>query len=169
MADVSKPLPLPPQSQDAVVAVHILHLVDANSTLEQVRRVLRPHGALVWGYQWHADDAPRQRIRKQFRQYASQLGAGSFRDFLVQEARVLLHEWGAHATQHTVAAWTDQETGRSVLDGIANRVMSFTWHLDEQILQQALRLTEAWTLQEYGSLDRAFPVEQRFIVDWYQF
>lgn len=169
LADITEPLPLADQSQDAVIAVHILHLVDALKALAQVRRVLRPHGALVWGFEHHDDLSPRQRIRQYFRDRAGELSDWRPRDFFAQPARQQLAEWGAQVTRHTVAAWTSQENCREVLESLRDRVMSFTWDMPEVILQAAYARTEAWAKAEYGDLDRVHEIGKEFRVDWYQF
>lgn len=169
LADVTEHLPVDDQSQDAVIAVHILHLVDVVPALTQIRRVLKPGGALVWGYEWYDDLALRIRIRNQFSTFAAEHGAPARRDFLREDARTLLSEWGARGTRHVVAAWTETETCRQVLDKLRNRMISFTWELDDTVLQKAAEQTEAWARSEYGDLDRAHPVGRQFIVDWYQF
>ena len=52
-------LPLAPASVDAVLTVHMLHLVpDPAAVLAEVRRVLHPRGWLAVGLQEHAADAP---------------------------------------------------------------------------------------------------------------
>jgi ubiquinone/menaquinone biosynthesis C-methylase UbiE len=169
LADITEQLPVPEQSQDAVIAVHILHLVDPARTLPQVRRILKPGGALVWGYETHDDDAPRQRIREYFRQTVAKMSGAKWRPFHPPAAQALLAEWGARVEKHTVAAWTAPETPREALMHIAERTMSFTWELDDAAIQVGLRVTESWAQQEFADLDRAYAVQKRFLVDWYQF
>lgn len=169
MADVTEHLPVPEASQDAVIAVHILHLVDAIKALHQIRRILKPHGALVWGFNWHDDNGPAQSIRSYFNKAAAELGAPKERDFLVQPARELLAEWGARASRHVVASWTVEETPQAILDSLTGRLMSSTWQIPEPILQEACRRTESWARSHYGDMHRPQTGEHQFIVDWYQF
>lgn len=170
LTDITEPLPLPEESQDAVIAVHILHLVDALATLRQSRRILKPHGAWVWGYQLHDDLSPRQEIRSKFREFAGMASDYRPRDFYVPEARALLAQWGSQVSQHVVATWTETDTYTNVIAGIGERLMSFTWSIEEAVLQQCVLQTEAWARERYGDdLAQPFPVEQRFLVDWYQF
>lgn len=169
LADVTESVPLPQESQDAVIAVHILHLLDVTRALPLVRRALKPHGALVWGYQWHDDRSPRKRIREQFQVFAGQAGGKPKRDFRVPEARRLLAEWGAAETRHVVATWASPETPEAALDALRSRTLSHTWHLDEAVFQSAMAQTEAWTRTAYGDLSRPLNVEERFVVEWFQF
>lgn len=169
LADINEQLPVPAQSQDAVIAVHILHLVDPTRALPQVRRILKPGGALAWGYETHDDDAPRQRIRQYFRQTVAKMSGAKWRPFHPPAAQALLAEWGARVEQHTVAAWTEPETPRKALTHIVQRTMSFTWELDDALIQEGMRLTQPWAEQEFGDLDRPYAIQKRFLVDWYQF
>jgi ubiquinone/menaquinone biosynthesis C-methylase UbiE len=169
MADVTESLPVPDQSQDAVVAVHILHLVDATRALHQVRRILKPGGALIWGYEAYDDKTPRHRIREKVREVATELGAPADRDFNVPEGRRLLAEWGAHHSRHEVVSWAATESCREVIDRILDKDFSFTWSIPDSILREAMARAEAWARAEYGDLDRPREITKRFIVDWYQF
>ncbi|HEY3369118.1 MAG TPA: class I SAM-dependent methyltransferase [Symbiobacteriaceae bacterium] len=169
LADITEPLPVADGSQDAVIAVHILHLVDAVKALTQVHKALKPHGALIWGYQWHDGESPRRRIRARFQEEAQALGGPPPRDFLVQPARLLLAELGAQVSQHTVATWTEQETPAEALARQTGKVMSSTWSLPDDIVAEAGRRTEAWLRQEYPDSDQPYEVAERFIIDWYQF
>lgn len=169
IADITQPLPLPEQSQDTVIAVQILHLVDSVKALEQVRRVLKPHGALIWGWIEHGAQAPNSQIRPQFKAFVKELG-GAFRtDYNQQPARDLLARWGARASHHTVAVWQGHETPRQAIDPLRQKVMSSTWHIPDEILAEAAARTEAWAVAEYGDLDRPLAYELSFGVDWYQF
>lgn len=170
IADVTKPLPVPDQSQDAVIAVHILHLVDAVQALHQVRRILKPHGALAWGFNENDSTAPTRRLRPKFFELVTQLGGPQRRDFQVQPARELLAQWGAQVSRHTVAAWQETSTMREALASLQERVFSFSWDVPEAIFAEAYRRTEAWALAECGGdLDRPCEHDVRFVVDWYQF
>lgn len=169
IADINDTLPMPERTQDAVIAVHIFHLVDAIKALHQVRRILKPHGALAWGYNQYDDLAPHRHLRKRFFDIAAELGAPSQRDFHVQKGRALLGEWGAQASQHVVAAWTETDTPAADIERLRDRVMSSTWEIDEATLHEAVRRTEAWAVAQYGDLTRPREYDVRFVMDWYQF
>jgi len=169
VADITQPLPVPEASQDAVIAVHIFHLVDAIKALEQVRRILKSHGALVWGYSKHGDLSVRQTIRSRFHELMLELGAPPRRDFFAQSAREQLAAWGAAVSQHVVAVWTEQETARNNIERMRSGVMSSTWGTSDEWRAEAGRRLEAWALAQYGDLDRVHDVEERFVIDWYQF
>ncbi len=168
LADAAERLPLPDDSQDAAIAVHIFHLIDAIRALHELRRVLKPHGALIWGHERHGDGSIRHRVRQYFHETVEALGGPPRRDFFRKDARDLLASWGARVEQHTVARWVRQESCRQALESLRQRLISSTWAIPDEILQEAARRTEAWAAQEYGDLDRLHEVEERFVIDWFQ-
>ncbi|HYF93219.1 MAG TPA: class I SAM-dependent methyltransferase [Symbiobacteriaceae bacterium] len=169
IADITQPLPLAEQSQDAVIAVHVLHLVDSLKALEQVRRVLKPHGALIWGHTRHDELSPLALIRPKFHEIVAELGAGKPRNWEQQQARELLARWGAQASRHIGAVWQETQTPRQVLEPLREKAMSSTWHIPDAILAEAIRRTEAWAKEQYRGLDDPHEYDVSFVVDWYQF
>jgi ubiquinone/menaquinone biosynthesis C-methylase UbiE len=167
LADVTQILPLAPSSQDAAVAVHILHLVDAPRALNELRRVLKPDGVFIWGFQEQDEDSPAMEIRRHFFKATILIGAEPKRDFFVSEARQLLADWGTGVSRHAVATWSRSFTARAILESLAARIPSSTWHLTDEVLGQAIRQTEEWAKNRYGDLDRELVSEERFMVDWY--
>jgi ubiquinone/menaquinone biosynthesis C-methylase UbiE len=168
MADITQPLPVPPESQDAVIAVNIFHLVDSAKAVTQVRRILKPHGALVWGYS-QPDELSPQRIRTVFNDNVEALGGPRRRELFPRPVLDLLAQWGARATRHTAAVWQVTESPREILEPIRSKAHSFTWEIPDDIVAEASRRTEIWARSEYGDLDRPLEYDMRFDVDWYQF
>lgn len=164
--DIHQPLPLPEKSQDAVLAVHILHLVDAPAVLTHVRRVLKPGGALVWGYENSDPDNPHRMLRDRFHAETVALGY-KVRDYHVQPARALLAAWGASATQHVVATWEERESLAAHLARLQGRLLSSTWNMDDEMLRQAVARTTAWAEETFGDLETPRISERRFVIDWY--
>ncbi|HYG58442.1 MAG TPA: class I SAM-dependent methyltransferase [Symbiobacteriaceae bacterium] len=169
LADITHELPVPEHSQHCVIGVHIFHLVDTVAAMQQIRRILAPHGALVWGYNMYDEFAPHGRMGPKYHQFSQALGGPGKRDYRKQEARDLLHQWGARVTQHVVTAWTETETPAGALERIRTRVMSSTWDVPDAIHEVAVRQTEAWVRAEYGDLQRPYEYDVRFMTDWYQF
>ncbi len=168
LADITQRLPLESNSQDAVLAVHILHLVDATRALTELHRVLKPDGAFVWGFQFQDEDSPTTEIRQYFFEATEGAGGKPGRDFLVPAARHWLADWGTSVSRHVVATWSKSFTAQSVLDSLAARIPSSTWHLSDEVLHRAVSRTKDWAKTRYGSLDRSLDSEEQFVVDWYQ-
>lgn len=166
LQDITQPLPLPDQSQDAVLAVHILHLVDAAAVLGNIRRVMKPGGALVWGFEESPPNDPHRMLRERFHAEAAALGYRR-RDYHVQEGRQLLAEWGAYASQHIVATWTEEESLADHLARLQGRVLSSTWNMTDEMISQVAERTTAWALESFGDLDQVRVSERRFVIDWY--
>jgi SAM-dependent methyltransferase len=164
--DVTQPLPVPDGSQDAVLAVNILHLVDAIQVLHNVRRALKPGGALVWGFEEADPDNPHRMLRERFQAEAAALGH-RVRDYHVQHGRQQLAEWGAHATRHIVATWGAHESLQAHLDRLRGRVHSFCWGMTDEQIRIVTERTTAWALETFGDLSEPRIYERRFVIDWY--
>ncbi|MFZ5816546.1 MAG: class I SAM-dependent methyltransferase [Bacillota bacterium] len=164
--DITQPLPLPDRSQDAVIAVHILHLVDSTKALEQVRRVLKPGGALVWGYEAGEEQNAHKMLRDRFHAEAVALGYHG-RDYHAQIGRELLARWGAAATQHVIATWSEEESLQAHIDRLRAKVFSFTWGMTDQQLHEAAERVTAWAEETFGDLSLPRISERRFVIDWY--
>ncbi|MFZ5825918.1 MAG: class I SAM-dependent methyltransferase [Bacillota bacterium] len=164
--DLHQPFPLPDESQDAVIAVHILHLVDAVTVLGHVRRVLKPGGVLVWGYDSAVEPNPHKMVADRFHVEAEATGYQKA-DRHVKVGRDLLAQWGTVVTQHTPVAWTEEYVVRAHLEQLRNRVFSSTWNMTDEQLTAALDRTEAWALETFGDLDQPRICERRFVIDWY--
>ncbi|MDF2630596.1 MAG: Methyltransferase type 11 [Symbiobacteriaceae bacterium] len=164
VGDVHEGLPVADASQDAVVAVAVMHLLDPARALAQVRRVLKPHGALIWGEDRLDPASPRARIRSH---YIGALPPASPQ--ITGEAhRRILGEWGATATRHTVATWQFDESPATALESLRQREQSFTWVLDDAAHAEAVRRTEARARQLWPDLERPVTQQNAFVVDWYQ-
>lgn len=164
--DITQPLPLPEGSQDAVIAVHILHLVDAVAALNHVRRVLKPGGALVWGYEDTAENEAHRMLRDRFQAEAATLGYRR-RDFHVEHGRQQLAEWGYQATRHIVATWPASESLQSHLERLEGKLFSFCWGMTDEQVRTATERTRAWAQESFGDLAQPRHFERRFVIDWY--
>lgn len=164
--DITQPLPVPDGSQDAVLAVNILHLVDAVSALTSARRALRPGGALVWGFEETDPNNPHRMLRERFHAEAEAVGF-KVRDYHVEHGRELLAQWGSYGTQHIVATWATDEPLQTHLDRLAGRVHSFCWGMTDDQMRLAIERTTAWAIHTFGDLATPRSYERRFVIDWY--
>lgn len=152
-ADVTA-LPLPDRSFDAVIAVHILHLVDTFKALEEVIRVARPGGALVWGWDDSDPQSERAAVRKRYRNFLKQRGLASEGWDRNRQGWEWLAARGIPAAEAEVAAqWTITYTLRQVVDHVGQRVWSSTWDTPEDLHAAAMADLEAWAPATFGDLD----------------
>jgi len=54
---------------------------------------------------------------------------------------------------------------REELERYASRVFSDTWSVEESLYQSSLEDLRAWTLREYGGLDKEQEDTSRFVFD----
>jgi len=139
---------------DAVVAVHVLHLVSQwRRGLDEALRVLRPGAPLLLGqdvahgsYVTHPMQDEWVEIVHRLGAEPHRLGAASFKEILA-EARgrgLRVEEW-------LVADWTTTHTPAEGFTYIADRVWSLTWLVDDDLFAESVRQLEAWARRRYGS------------------
>lgn len=168
-ADASQ-LPLAAGAFDAVVSVHVFHLIaNWRRALEEVRRVLKPGGVFLTGHDWRPDDSPGERLFRQWREIVKHDGPRGARlaahDF--GDVRDALIELGASVDEWSVGEWTTRRTVARQLETIEHRTWSSTWDVPEAFFAQRLAQLREWTVGEFGSLEREFTVPHRFV--WQRF
>jgi SAM-dependent methyltransferase len=163
-------LPLAPGVFDAVISVHVFHLIaDWRAALRETRRVLKPEGAFLTGYDWRPPDAPGTQIFERWRQIVRanglkdhHLGVHDFADIKSE-----LFEMGAHMQEWSVGDWTRARTPAQYLQSIEHRTWSSTWAVPDDFFPHCLAELRAWTEGHFGSLEREIPTPHRFI--WQRF
>jgi SAM-dependent methyltransferase len=170
-ADVTR-LPLAAAVADAVVAVHVLQLIaNWHDVVAEVRRLLRPGGAFLLGYEWRPPDSPGARLRRQWDEIVRTHGGlrgepGTVQPDFTDISAVLVAE-GAALTERTVGAWTLTRTLARQIETIEHRTWSTSWGVSAEFFAACLADLRAWTVTTYGALDLAFEVPHRFI--WQRF
>ena len=163
-ADITS-LPLPNQSFDAVLAVHILHLVDPTQALAEVLRVTRPGGALVWGWDNSDSKSERAAIRKHYRSYLKQRGLQDESWDKNDEGRAWLAVRGIPTPEMQVAArWTMRYTARQVMDSVVLRQWSSTFDTPDDLHAEAAADLRAWAATAIGNLDAERTCDSEFRV-----
>ena len=163
-ADVSA-LPLPDRSVDAVIAVHILHLVETVRALAEVLRVSRPGGVLIWGWDDSDPQSERAAIRKHYRSYVKQHGLSTEAWEKNNEGRAWLAAHGVPTPETEVAArWTVRYTARRVMDSIVRREWSSTFDTPDALHAAAVADLEAWAGEKLGDLAAERSCESEFKV-----
>jgi ubiquinone/menaquinone biosynthesis C-methylase UbiE len=161
-------LPFADAAFDAVLAVHVLHLVPQwRKALDEALRVLRPAGALLLGQDIAAPDAMNHDIQDRWAQIARELGATiqrvgarTFADIIAE-----LRGRGLTVTELVLASWDHVAIPREVLDYVESRTWSQTWNIPDDIFAESIRQLRAWAESSYGdTLDTPFTARLSFKV-----
>jgi SAM-dependent methyltransferase len=181
-------LPLASGAFDAVVAVHVLHLIlDWRAALVEARRSLKPDGALLIGYDWRPPDSPGARILKQWQAIIrarlppapDPVGRGpraaggglpggdppGARDFA--EVTAALLDMGARLDERTAGEWTTTRTLARHLESIEHRTWTAGRAVPADFFPTCLAELRAWATREYGPPERQFTVPHKFV--WQKF
>lgn len=167
-ADIQQ-LPFGPATFDAVLTVHVLHLVAAwRDVLREFRRVLRPGGVIVNAYRQATNDSPRSRLGYYWQDWLREnhpSAAPAFIGVRDEEAiAAALRDLGAAVS--LIEAITYRETYRldEMLDSYAGRIYSATWELPDDVLHASVAAARAWASSEYGPLDRPVTDDMTFFL-----
>jgi ubiquinone/menaquinone biosynthesis C-methylase UbiE len=161
-------LPYADASFDAVIAVHVLHLVpEWRKALNEALRVLRPGAALLLGQDIAAPNAMNHDIQDRWAKTAKELGADpqrvgarTFGDILAE-----LRARGMTVTESVLASWDHVAIPREVLDYVESRTWSQTWNIPDDIFDESMRRLRAWAATTYGDkLDMPFTTRLSFKV-----
>src|SRR5574341_202645 len=166
-------LPCPANSLDAVLTVHVMHLVGPwQEALRVFRRVLKPGGAYL---NIRTYEPVGKSIRGQTRDFwhswikaqaidVRQPGVQNSIEFLQE-----LQRMDASVTEVEVVRYPHIYTLREELERYQTRVYSVTWNIPEDIFEASVQEIRAWLVREYGSLDEQVEDEVRFAIDVVRF
>jgi SAM-dependent methyltransferase len=138
-ADTTR-LPLRDGCADAVLEVHVLHLVPAwRVALAEVRRVLAPGGVVLIGHGGGGHgDGPRERTRRRLEALAAAAGGGPRRVGATDAQKVAaLVDLGGVAEELEPVVWEEQETYGQALRDLEGRVFSYYWRLPDEVWRAA--------------------------------
>jgi ubiquinone/menaquinone biosynthesis C-methylase UbiE len=163
-ADVAR-LPFADGRFDAVVGVHVFHLIPAwREALAEVARVLRPGGLLLHG----ADDHSRGPVWRRWRDRVEERGSAP--NVGVPRARIERfpeEEGWTPAGVHRISF--GRRTRPSDLVGlVAGRSWSMTWRMDDAELALAVESLRSDLLEAFGDLEREVELETGFWVRAYR-
>lgn len=167
LADMTA-LPFTDGAFDAVVAVHVLHLVTAwQQALDEALRVLRPGGPLLIGGDAHPGAGSRA-IEREWVAIAQDLGVDVSRPGAANHEAVFaeLRRRGLNVEPLDPVTWTELTTPRAALDQLARRVWSRTWEVPDDLFAVSIQRLESWAHHTYGdTLDtpREEPSEFGFV------
>jgi SAM-dependent methyltransferase len=156
---------------DAALSVHVFHLIAHwQEALAETRRVLKPDGFLLTGYEWRPPDSPGMRLFEKWRGIVRARGweaqsTPGARDF--DDVKAALLASGAAMDEWAVGEWQTTRTLARHIETIEHRTWSSTWRVPDDFFPQCLAELRAWTAAEYGSLEREVTTPHKFI--WQRF
>lgn len=169
LADAAS-LPFRTESFDAALSVHVFHLIaDWRTAAREVRRMLRPGGVFLIGYDWRETDSPGERLRDRWRAIiagrgvSNQPGAHDFSD-----VDAFLRADGVEMQERAVGQWTTTRTLAQHIETIEHRTWSSSWDVPEHFFAECLAELRAWAQNEFGSLEREFTVAHKFVWQCYR-
>jgi ubiquinone/menaquinone biosynthesis C-methylase UbiE len=162
-------LPLAAEAFEAVVSVHVFHLM-ANwmAAIDEVRRVLRPGGCLLCGYEARPQDSPGARLMERWREIIAARGFGARRashDF--DDIKAALVAGGAEVEERSAGNWAVPRTVSEHLVSVEHRTWSSTWHVPDGFFAGCLDELRGWAAAEFGDLERVHSVPHTFV--WQRF
>ena len=159
-------LPFVEHAFDAVLAVHVLHLVpDWRGVLHEIKRVLKPGGVFIQGRDWRDPQSAAERLRAKLREAVMELVPGSRPPGAGAAIPQALAKLGGIPAQEIIAAeWTTHVTLASMLSRMAERADAETWALDDNTLQAAIGRVRAFAVANYHNLEDPHEIAQRFVV-----
>jgi ubiquinone/menaquinone biosynthesis C-methylase UbiE len=162
-------LPFPSHYFDAVLVVHVMHLIGPwKESLREFKRVLKTGGVFLSVSTYEpVGKSIRREMRNHWREWVKSQGVdtrhpGAQSD---QELRAELGSLGARLKEVEVARFSHSFTLHTELNRYEARVFSNTWSVPKAIYQASLAELRDWVLHEYGDLDQEHEETSRFVFD----
>jgi SAM-dependent methyltransferase len=164
-ADATR-LPVRDACVDAVLEVHVLHLVPGwRQALAEARRVLRPGGVVLVG-RGGGDhgDGPRERVRRRFQELAAAAGGGHHHVGVDDDAEKVeaLVALGGRPEELEPVSWEEQETYAQALETVEGRVFSYQWRLPDEVWRAAVTRLRAEVRDTVHDLEAPHTARRRF-------
>jgi hypothetical protein len=154
---------------DAVLFVHVLHLLDdAPAALRAARAATRPGGVLLCGRE-EFPGSPLEPVARRMRELLAEL-AGLAIDLRSPRERAGgafasdARDAGVETREMVVARWPVRMTGRRLLDSVASKVWSSTWDIPDAVMPELLRRLTPSVVDLVGDLDRPLVHEAAFLL-----
>ena len=171
-ADAAR-LPFASGQFDAVLTIHVMHLVGPwRAALGEFRRVLRRReGVYISNWNWHDENAASSRVRGYWRRRVEAHGAEwrrpgiQSREELLEAAKAM----GGRIQEVAAARFFSRLAPLEVIEGIAGRLYSDSWELPDEVFEATVRELREWAAQEYGDVTQEHDEERRFYLDVIRF
>lgn len=159
-------LPFATAAFDAVLAVHVLHLLsDWRTALAEMVRVVKTGGLIIQGVDWRDPTSCVGLLRSQLRQAVIDLLPGSRPPGAGAAVNQHLAKLGVSVGEPIEAArWQRSISPAEVLAGMAARIDAETWALSDEVLQTAIERVQAWAERQWADLNEPQVVEHRFLL-----
>ena len=160
-------VPFHDASFDAVIAVHVFHLVSEwQSALQEVLHLLRPGGVLLRCWDEGGRSGPLD-IRREWRRIVRELGGSTERPGGTEQVvTAWLQERGLQTEKLTVLTWEQIETPRAHFQSIAQRLWSSTWSVPDDIFAASVERLQQWVDENYGAtIDDQYKQERHFVIE----
>ena len=159
-------LPFRRRAVDAVLFVHLLHLIpDARQAMRAAHAVVRPDGLLLYGRTDHSD-SPRRRTIAGLREIVRELSdldlSGEWNVKADRAFAETASDLGAPVVETVLARWMEQTTGRQLIDALRRRLFSSTWAIPDEVMPELLQRLTPRIEAMLGGLDRSVESEANF-------
>ncbi len=169
-ADATR-LPFDQNSFDAVLAVHVLHLIkEWQKVIQEAKRVTNPGGSLILGYDGRSPTSPIALLREKFDEILLSYGVSNKRILKRDYSDVdeYMQDEGCAISECSGAEWTSSTTVAGDLEKLNQRIWSSTWDIPDDIYAASIDQIKNWAIETYGDLRAERSVPHRFIWKIYQ-
>lgn len=166
-ADISQ-LPFQPSTFDAVLCVHVLHLIeDWQGLLRNLLALLKPGGKIILGRDWVDPESFAGQIRNEFRRAVVELsetivappGARAFVNTLIEQGAIAEDD----GAERTACEWQTELSPRQVLDEIRSKDDAESWVLPDDLLARVMQHLDDFAAGVWPDIDQPQPVKRRFV------
>lgn len=144
---------------DAVVAVHVFHLIpDWRGVLAEIARVLKPEGLLLHGGGQRADE---DRLTELWRKTIRAERNGPFPRGMTEQ---FIEDTGWSRVGEEIHRYPDAKSPQQFLDSIRNRMWSSCWQMSDQEIDDGYQTMLAYIQEHFADPSEPIATEQVFRV-----
>lgn len=162
-------LPFPTDQFDALLTVHVMHLVGPwREALHEFKRVLKTGGVYLNVRTYETvGTSIRANVRAYWHNWLEAHEVDSRHPGIQSNEDVpgKLQSMGARLEQVEAIRYPLTYTLRAELDRFQNRVYSDTWSIPDKLYQASLEELQSWITHEYGDLEQEREDTVRFVFD----